>query len=231
MHPNRQLFRIYSKLSCLGVKAISTDTDTQEVSSVQDQSRFTEALLQSYVSRIVDHDQAALELLYESLLGQVYGLALRITQRAGMAEEIVQDTFWQVWRQAPRFNPERGSVRAWILTMARSRALDALRSLETETDPLDEEILDTQAAPEQKLPADQLALIEQNQQLQGLLMQLDSVPRQLVSLAFYRGYSHEEIAQLTGLPLGSVKSHIRRALLTLKQFLVPDADEGSNQHE
>ena len=182
-------------------------------------------MLQEWIARVVDSDQTALGLLYESLVGQVYGLALRITRRVQLAEEVVQDTFWQVWRQAPRFGPERGSAKAWIMTIARSRALDALRCIEPNECNLEPEALALIEASDVDIPPDLLVAIQQGDQLHAALASLDSMPRQLVSLAFFRGLSHDEIAEHTGLPLGTVKSHIRRALLTLQQILTDNVTE------
>ena len=97
-----------------------------------------ERLWQGWIARIVEQDQQALAELYDALVGRVYGLALRITRQVQLAEEVVEDTFWQVWRQAPRFDPERGTAMAWIMAIARSRALDALRGkdpAECDSDP------------------------------------------------------------------------------------------------
>lgn len=181
-----------------------------------------ELLLQDCIARVINQDQAALGLLYDRLLGQVYGLALRITRQVELAEEVVQETFWQVWRQAPRFDPEQGSARAWILMMARSRALDKLRQNATAEVALADELLELMPSAESDSPLAVLCSAEYAQQLQTALLELDDVPRQLVSLAFWRGLTHEEISDITALPLGTVKSHIRRALVTLRQHL--DAD-------
>ncbi|MGD0961268.1 MAG: sigma-70 family RNA polymerase sigma factor [Methylomonas sp.] len=178
-----------------------------------------ERLLQDWIAGMVDGDQNALGLLYDNLVHQVYGLSLRITKRTALAEEVAQDTFWQVWRQAPRFDPARGSVKAWVMTIARSRALDALREIEADECELEPETLALIAAPEDGAPPNLLAAVEQGRQLQTVLASLDPIARQLVSLAFFRGLSHEEIAVSSGLPLGTVKSHIRRALQTLQQQL------------
>lgn len=192
---------------------------------------YYEQLLQEWIARVVDSDQTALGLLYESLVGQVYGLALRITRRAPLAEEVVQDTFWQVWRQAPRFDPERGSAKAWVMTIARSRALDALRRIEPNEYELEPETLELIEAPDDDIPPDLLVAVQQGHQLHTALASLDSMPRQLVSLAFFRGLSHDEIAEYSGLPLGTVKSHIRRALLTLRHTLTTDITEVMKLHE
>lgn len=184
-----------------------------------------EQLLRDWLADVVDADQAALGLLYDALAERVYGLALRITQQAQLAEEVVQDTFWQVWRQAPRFDPQRGSAKAWIMTIARSRALDALRQADAPPCDTEPETLERIAAPARDNPPDLLAAAEHGHRLQQALATLDPVPRQLLSLAFFKGLSHDEIAACSGLPLGTVKSHIRRSLQSLQQFLTEPGNE------
>lgn len=184
-----------------------------------------EQLLQDCIARVIDQDQAALSFLYDHLLGQVYGLALRITRQVELAEEVVQMTFWQVWREAPRFDPERGSAQAWIMTIARSRALDKLRQVETHEVTLADELLEIIPSPESESPLALLSKEEHGQLLKAALMALEPLQRQLVSLAFWRGLSHEEIADMSALPLGTVKSHIRRALAILRQHLDAELKE------
>ncbi len=181
-----------------------------------------EAFLQDLIARIVEADQSALDQLYESLVGQVYGLALRILNRTPLAEEVVQDTFWQVWRQAPRFDADRGSVKAWVLTITRSRALDMLRRIEPNEVELDPETQDLIQATDHNAPQDLLSAIQQDHRLHQALVSLEPVPRQLVSLAFFRGLTHDEIAGHTGLPLGTVKSHIRKSLNQLRLILTSE---------
>lgn len=178
-----------------------------------------EAQLAEWIARVCERDERALTALYDATLSRVYGLVLRVVHRPQLAEEVVEDTFFQVWRQAPRFDPARGRALAWLLAMARSRAIDALRrEARFQHDSLDED-----SAAE--LPAEQagadalLALARGHAELQGALLKLAAQPRQLVALAFLRGLSHEEIASQTALPLGTVKSQIRRALITLKDLL------------
>jgi len=178
----------------------------------------SEACLRDWIARVVRQDQQALAELYETLAGRVYGLALRITRQVQTAEEVTEDCFWQVWRQAPRFDPARGAAIAWIMTIARSRALDALRRADT-TEPLDEDRLAGIEAEDGSDPQDLLDAVEKQHRLHAALRDLEPLPRQLVALAFFRGLSHEEIAGQMGLPLGTVKSHIRRALLRLRELL------------
>ena len=183
-----------------------------------------ERQLQSLIARIVDQDQQAFAELYKQLLERVYGLVLRITRHRQLAEEVTEDAFWQVWRQAPRFDPERGCVLVWVQTIARSRALDAIRRHGLDTTELDE--ADELADLSEATPQDLLSAFEQNSQLHEALAQLEPLSRQLVALAFFRGLSHDEIASFMQLPLGSVKSTIRRTLIKLKATLADTADYG-----
>lgn len=178
----------------------------------------SEASLREWIARVVRQDQQALAELYETMAGRVYGLALRITRQVQTAEEVTEDCFWQVWRQAPRFDPARGAAMAWIMTIARSRALDALRRSDT-AESLGEDRLNGIEAEDGGDPHDLLDAVEKQHRLHAALRDLEPLPRQLVALAFFRGLSHEEIAGQMGLPLGTVKSHIRRALLRLRELL------------
>ncbi|WP_341889457.1 sigma-70 family RNA polymerase sigma factor [Variovorax sp. YR752] len=177
---------------------------------------WSEEQLCDWVDRVVDHDERALAALYDATLSRVYGLVLRIVRRASLAEEVVEDTYFQVWRQAARFDASRGRVLTWLLGMARSRAIDALRhEARFRHEPLGGD--DAHEAADDTTPSDELLDIARGHaELQRALMQLNAQPRQLVALAFFRGLSHEEIACETALPLGTVKSQIRRALAALR---------------
>ncbi len=180
-----------------------------------------EGALCAWIARIVESDEAALAALYDAMVGRVYGLALRITRQVQLAEEVAEDTFWQIWRQAPRFDVARGTAMAWIMTMARSRALDALRRRDPAECEADIETLVEGGGSDSPGPQDLLEAVQQGSLLHAALARLDPLPRQLVALAFFRGLSHEEIADQTGMPLGTVKSHIRRALERLRRLLAP----------
>jgi RNA polymerase sigma-70 factor (ECF subfamily) len=167
----------------------------------------------------VDRDERALAALYDATFSRVYGLVQRIVRNSAMAEEVVEDAYFQVWRQAARFDPARGKALTWLLGMARCRAIDALRREAR----FQHEDLDDEGAPQlasDMAPVDELLdLARHRSDLHQALMLLGPQPRQLVSLAFFRGLSHEEIAEQTRLPLGTVKSQIRRALQLLRQTL------------
>jgi RNA polymerase sigma factor (sigma-70 family) len=178
-----------------------------------------DAQVQAWIAGIVEHDERALLALYEATLSRVYGLVLRLVRRNQLAEEVAEEVYYQVWRQAPRFDPERGRPLTWLLGMARSRAIDAIRREAR----FQHEALDEEAAP-LSAPAAQsgdelLAVAQGHAELHRALLLLKPQPRQLVALAFFNGLSHEEIASQTSLPLGTVKSQIRRALITLRDTL------------
>jgi RNA polymerase sigma-70 factor (ECF subfamily) len=176
--------------------------------------------LRTLIGRIVEHDEAALGELYDATHGAVHGLALRITRDAGHAQEVTEDAYRQVWRQALRYDERRGNAMAWLLTIARSRALDALRRDDpAEAHPAPEVLLEGVAAVAAD-PQDLLLATERNRAVHAALATLDVLPRQLLALAFFRGLTHEEIAATTRLPLGTVKSHIKRSLAVLRALLL-----------
>ncbi len=183
-----------------------------------------DAELSRWVALIAERDERALTALYDATVSRVYGLVLRILRRPAWAEEVVEDTYFQVWRQALRYDASRGKVLTWLLSMAHSRAIDALRRERR----YDHEPIDTSEATEaiispgqgQAGAADEwLALANGHALLHRALLGLGAQPRQLVAMAFFRGLSHEEIAAQMALPLGTVKSQIRRALLALREVL------------
>lgn len=179
--------------------------------------------LAGWIAAIATQDERALTALYDATFSRVYGLVRRIVRDSAMAEEVVEDAYFQVWRQALRFDPARGRALTWLLGMARSRAIDALRREAR----FQHERVDAESVAELATDApaldELLTLARHRADLHQALLRLGAQPRQLVSLAFFRGLSHEEIADQTSLPLGTVKSQIRRALVALRQILLSHA--------
>lgn len=181
------------------------------------QERASRVLLQ----RIAQQDQAALAELYDQTVGRVYGVALRIVRRTDLAEDVASEVFLQIWRNAGRYDPSRGDVLAWILVITRSRALDQLRRLdEADLHPDPQQLVehDTHATPVELLTA-----IQSNHELHAKLQKLTPEQRQLIGLAFFKGFSHQEIADHTRLPLGTVKTHLRRALGVLRHSMTEES--------
>lgn len=177
--------------------------------------------LAEYVARMALGDQPALGLLYDAMAVAIFSLAGRIVRSDAAAEEITSDVFFQAWCNAASFDRSRGSVRAWLMTMCRSRAIDFVRARRPELAGVGVlEHDDAEApAPSSEDPFDLLDALRRESAVRGCIARLEPVQRQLVALAFFRGYSHSEIADSTGLPLGTVKSHLRKALLRIRDDL------------
>ena len=178
-----------------------------------------ERTLRAYLTAIQSQDEGALAQLYDATVGRVYGLALRIARSRETAEEVAEDVYMQVWRDAARFDPQRGvGVVGWLLVICRSRALDALRRVDAADAHPEPQALVPELAGD-ATPEALLQAAQQNAALRAALAQLNAPQRQMLALAFFRGLTHEEIASQLALPLGTVKSHIRRALIALKEHL------------
>ena len=173
------------------------------------------------LAAIAKRDEGAMEPLYDVTIGRTYGVALRITGRRDAAEDVVAETYWQVWQQADRYDPQRGSALGWLLTICRSRALDHLRrrdkaELHPEPHTLHPELIAARDDPE-----DLLSAAQSESAVHTALQTLPAQQRQLIALAFFKGMSHQEIADYTAIPLGTVKTHLRKALTVLQQMLNP----------
>ncbi len=181
------------------------------------------ALLAGLIERMAQGREDALGELYDATIPLIYGLALRITRSPQIAEEVAWTTYWQAWLQARRFDVNRGSPGSWLLSIARSRALDAIRQIAVaKRHPQPESQIANELGPAD--PQDLLLAVERTTQLHAALQELDPLPRQLIALAFFKGLTHAEIAAHAELPLGTVKSHIRRAIATLRKTLSSSAD-------
>ena len=171
------------------------------------------------VRRLLQRDVNAFEELYDRHSRIVYGLVLRILQQASTAEEVVQDVFLQLWRNAAQYDTSRGPFLPWLLTLSRNRALDYLR-LKSERQRRREDQADELpaviAAPdfESRLDEKRRAL-----RVRELIGALQPQQRHAIELAYFEGLTHSEIAAKLQEPLGTVKSWIRNGLLKLKEGL------------
>lgn len=186
-------------------------------------------VLSALIERVAGGDQSALGELYDLTVGRLYALAQTVLRNAADAEEVVCEVYTQVWQSAAHYDRSRGAVMGWLLTICRSRAIDRSRRNRTRLQAAsafeaDGVHRDT-SAPN---PEDLLTLVQQGTSIYRALEQLTPIRRELVSLAFFRGLSHEEIAIESKLPIGTVKSHIRRALATLRAELDNDPNKGGD---
>jgi RNA polymerase sigma-70 factor (ECF subfamily) len=170
--------------------------------------------------QLVQKDVSAFEQLYDRHSRLVYSLVLRIVQQPSTAEEVVQDVFLQLWRNARRYDPARGPFAPWLLTLARNRALDQLRlkgERQRRREQQSEELPQiTTVAPNYEKLLDEK---RQAERVRALMASLTPQQKRAIELAYFQGLSHSEIAAVLKEPLGTVKSWIRNGLLRLKEGL------------
>ena len=174
--------------------------------------RATDAAL---IERIMQRDEAALEALYDRYAGMLSSVLNRILRDTQAAEEILQDIFFQLWRNAAQFDATRGSLAGWLMVIARNRAISKLRH---HNPAAGEELLENTVA----LPFNLESAAAQRQMLdkvKGVLEMLPKEQQTAIEMAYFEGMTHSEIAKRTGDPLGTVKTRLRTALETLRRAL------------
>lgn len=176
-------------------------------------------MLAALVARMAHKDEAALGELYDLTVRRLHAFALRIVRDTGLAEEVTEDALFQAWREASRFDAGRGKVITWLLTICRSRALDALRRADIAEAVEDPDEFRAQEASLMAEPEQLIGQFETGSAVQDALLQLPARERQAVSLAFFRGLTHQEIADHWQMPLGSVKTLMHRAFAQLRTHL------------
>ena len=172
---------------------------------------------QSALVRMARGDQGALAELYDRRARLVYSLALRILRERADAEDVVQEVFTQVWTQAGRYDPARGAVAAWMLTVARSRAIDRLRARTSRPEVAAEEHTVENTRDATVLQDLQLLSEEQVDRIRSAVNELPQAQRAALELAYYEGLTHVEIAERLSEPLGTVKTRIRQSLIKLRE--------------
>lgn len=181
------------------------------------------------LQRMVNGDETALGELYDRWSPVLYPLIVHVVRDPDDAEEVLEETFWQAWRQAERYEQARGGVGPWLATMARSRALDRVRrSSRVREDSWDGAAPLPGAAGEARGPDPllQAQAAEERRVVRGALERLPAEQREALELAYYGGLSQTEISERTGQPLGTVKTRIRLGMQKLKEGLAVLWEEG-----
>lgn len=185
--------------------------------SVAEAAPFDRPSLGEALRRCALGERPALQVIYDLEAPAMIGIAMRILRRRDLAEEAVHDTFVRVWQKAASFDPSRGEARSWLYAVLRHRALNILRG-ERRSDQFADE--DTAAVEsEDESPEAAVMRLSDTKALKRCLEKLEPARRNAIILAYVQGLTHGELAGRLGVPLGTVKSWIRRSLVTLKECL------------
>lgn len=178
---------------------------------------------------VARRDETAFATLYDRMSRPIFSMVVRIVRSRAEAEEVLQEAFWQIWESAPGYRAELGTPFCWMVTVARRKAIDRLRSNFRHLQRIEEaqglRTDDEFAAP---VVLEALAAGERSASVQAALARLGPDERRAITLAFFDGLTHEEIATALRAPVGTVKARIRRGLLKLKPSLAPLRQPGGN---
>ncbi len=167
------------------------------------------------LAEVARGSEAAFDELYERIAGPVFGLALRVVRDHEMAQDVAQEVLAEVWRLAARFDPARGTAMGWILTMAHRRAVDRVRREEVRSATLRKEAA-TFVASDHDVVLAQLERQWDAALVRRALGTLTQAQREAIELAYYRGYTHQQVSTVLDIPLGTAKTRIRDGLIRLR---------------
>lgn len=174
------------------------------------------------LDRIARRDAAAVGELYDRHARVLFSLICRILRDRGDAEDVLQDVLLRVWEKADSYDPTLGSPLAWLVRIARNRAIDRLRARDARPAPGPDDALTGIIVDERRAPGPERSAVleEERQSVLRALQRLSSDQRALIEAAFFDGYTHSELAERFGLPLGTVKTRIRSGMLELRSQLI-----------
>jgi len=175
------------------------------------------------LARIVDRDERAVEALYARYSGPLYSLAYQVTGAERFAQDVVQEVFVALWRDASRFDPSRGAVAPWLFSLARHKAIDLVRreaNIRKRTADVDLEFHEADDDVDHEV-----WVRLRKERVQAAIAELTPVQREALELAFFGGLTHVEVAERLEIPLGTAKTRIRSALLRLRDVLGDSVSE------
>lgn len=163
-------------------------------------------------------DEAAFAQLYDATSSRAFGLAVRVVRDPSQAEEVTQEAFMEIWRTASRFDPDKGSAVSWVLTIVHRKSVDRVRSAEASTR-RDTTYHQSNAAVEHDSTAEAAQASMEARRVRLALDSLTEVQREALELAYFKGYTHTEVAKMLDLPVGTAKTRIRDGLIRLRDTM------------
>jgi len=176
------------------------------------------ATKENLLEQIAGGDQAAFGALYDEVSPRVFGLIRRLLVDHAQSEEVTQEVFLEIWQNASRYERSKGGASTWILTMAHRRAVDRIRSSQAGRD-RDVKIGIRDFVSDYDNVADTVETTIEHERVKEAMSQLTELQRQAVSLAYYGGYSHSEVATMLSVPIGTVKTRLRDGMIRLRDEL------------
>jgi RNA polymerase sigma-70 factor (ECF subfamily) len=176
------------------------------------------AVLGDLLRRSARGDEQAFAELYDATSARVYGLALRVVRDPAQAQEVTQEAYLETWRTASRFDPAKGSAMSWLMTIAHRKGVDRVRSAEASSR-RDTAYHDTNATVDHDSTADAAEASFEARRVRNALSGLTVVQREAITLAYFGGYTHTEVATMLDLPVGTAKTRIRDGLIRLRDAL------------
>jgi RNA polymerase sigma factor (sigma-70 family) len=169
---------------------------------------------QELIAALKVRDDQAFSYLYDKYSGSLYTIIFQIVKSPEVASDVLQDVFVNIWRKMESYDPEKGRLFTWMLNISRNASIDMLRSKNYQNSQKNQEITDNVYGNNQatQISVDSIGLSK-------FLGKLRPEQRVLIELAYFKGYTHDEIAQIEDIPLGTVKTRIRNALLQLREFI------------
>ena len=168
------------------------------------------------VSLLKSRDSKAFSYLYDNYSGSLYTIIAQLVDDMDIANDVLQEVFINIWRKIESYDPMKGRLFTWMLNIARNASIDTLRSRSYQNTQKNQPLQENADWSEGVRPA---FLNVDNIGLKKVVERLKKEHRVLIDLAYFKGYTHEEIAQIEGIPLGTVKTRIRNALMQLREYL------------
>lgn len=195
------------------LELVTTDRGTTGIEGADTAQTF-----ESLLELVAGGDQQAFSELYDRTAPRVLGLVKRVLIDHAQSEEVAQEVFLEIWRTATKFESTRGNAMSWMLTMAHRRAIDRVRSSQAGHD-RDERIGKRDIEPDYDQVSETVEIRIEHERVKRAMDKLTAFQREAISLAYYGGYSHTEVAGLLSIPVGTVKTRLRDGMIRLRDEL------------